>query len=361
MDTGILSRKDPITGDDWLSHLSAGPTEPGGVAYPLFLECDLRGHVLWMSERARAALGGTETLIDSIERVTQLPRHSSGGVVRFLRVTSIGGGVLLGLQPEERDGRPGDFAALARLQTILLEHYFLLQQAERRLSMRARHRRRGKAGATVRQLERERQRIGRELHTGVGQMLAAIRLQLEVVLSRLPDAPEAVTEALDRLSTLAESALEQVRAISRRLHPPEWQRLRLEAAIGQLWDISGIPQRFEGSLRIQELPRDPDPEIKALIYRSAQEALSNITSHSGATRVHMVLKARGSNVILSIEDNGVGFDAAGLFSAPATLGSGIGLRSIRDQAESAGAILELESRPGGTKLEVSAPFSPVES
>jgi two-component system NarL family sensor kinase len=207
----------------------------------------------------------------------------------------------------------------------------------------------------------ERQRLGRELHTGVGQGLAAIRLQLEVIAAELPSPPGGIRQALANISTLAADTMEQVRGIARRLHPPEWQRLTLESAISQLWEISGVPQRFEASLRIDPLPWEPQLEVKILIYRGLQEALSNLVRHSEATRIAVALEVHDGRLVLSIRDNGVGFDSAALFSAPASVASGIGLRSIRETAHELGGRLEVESGSDGTKLVVSvAPF-PVES
>ena len=248
-------------------------------------------------------------------------------------------------------------AALLRLESSLLRHCLRLQCVERDLSTFARQRRRGSGRGAVRQIELERQRLGRELHTGLGQMLVAIRLQLEVVAALLPGPPVLVQQALSRISTLASEALEQVRSVSARLHPPEWQRLTLEAALQQLWDISGIPQRFQASLRIQPLPHEPDLEVKALIYRAAQEALSNVARHARATRVDAALETRDDCAILTIRDDGVGFDVAGLLRGPASVASGIGLRSIREQAVALGGKLEIESGPAGTTLLVSVPFS----
>jgi len=248
-------------------------------------------------------------------------------------------------------------AALLHLETSLLRHCLRLQSAERDLSTFARQRRRGSGRGAVRQIELERQRLGRELHTGLGQLLAAIRLQLEIVAALLPSPPASVQQALGRISTLANEALEQVRSVSARLHPPEWQRLTLEAALQQLWDLSGIPQRFQASLRIPPLPYEPDPEVKALIYRAAQEALSNVARHARATRVDAALETRDNCAILTIRDDGVGFDVAGLRRGPASVASGIGLRSIREQAAALGGELKIESGPAGTTLVVSAPFS----
>jgi two-component system NarL family sensor kinase len=223
-------------------------------------------------------------------------------------------------------------------------------------------RRRRKCGSTVvRQIEMERQRLGRELHTGVGQMLVAIHLQLEVISAELPSTPANVGLALHSISILAAESLALVRDISRRLHPPEWQRLTLESAIRQLWEISGVPQRFEASLQIHPLPWEPSVEAKVLIYRGLQEALSNLVRHSRATRVDVALEVSGGQLVLSISDNGVGFDAQRAFSAPASLASGIGLRSIRETAQELGGTLEVKSGANGTKLVVTvAPF-PVDS
>jgi two-component system NarL family sensor kinase len=170
-----------------------------------------------------------------------------------------------------------------------------------------------------------------------------------------------VQQALDRIGTLAADAGEQVRALSRRLHPPEWQRLTLEAAVRQLWDNSGIPQRFAASLRIEPLPGEPEQETKVLVYRAAQEALANLARHAQASRVEMALEARGDRLVLRIQDNGVGFDVARLFGAPANVASGIGLRSLREQASALGGRLEIVSGPGGTRLELAVPWSPPQS
>jgi len=250
---------------------------------------------------------------------------------------------------------------LLALQSSLVEHYFRLQRAELRLSIRTESLQRGTGGGAIRQIELERQRLGREMHTGLGQLLAAIRLQLEVIASQLPDPPELVAKALERTAKLAADALEQVRTISHRLHPPEWQRLTLEAAILQLWEFSGIPERLEASQRIEPLPREPEQEIKVLIYRGAQEALANLARHARATKVNMALEAREDRIVFTMEDNGIGFDVAKLLAAPASVASGIGLRSIREQASALGGQLEITSGPGGTTLELSAPFAAPES
>jgi len=315
-----------------------------------------------MSDAARSRLGDAHNLFDTMTAGwSPGDRKPDVWFPRVSRVVKIRDSLVVSVQMRPGGEVPHDDGAVLRdLETALLLHYFRLQQAERSLSMRARSTRTGSGPRAVRQLELERQRLGRELHTGVGQLLAAIRLQLEVVVQQLPQAPAGVRQALERIGTLAGDALEQVRGVSRRLHPPEWQRLKLEEALLQLWEISGIPQRYQTELRIQAPAREPELETKVLLYRAAQEALSNLARHARATRIEMTLDAGVDFLRLSIRDNGTGFDPAALFSAPASVAAGIGLRSIREQAESLGGKMEIESGPSGTTPRVSAPYSPIE-
>jgi len=240
------------------------------------------------------------------------------------------------------------------LQNRFIQRYFRLQQAERKLLRRAgRKKKNGVGRKALEQIELERQRLGRDLHTGVGQMLAATRLQLEIIDSQMPAPPAAVRQALDRVAALASQALDQVRSVSRRLHPPEWQRLTLADALRQLWDLSGLPQRVQATISVPSGLPEPDLAGKILLYRAAQEALSNIARHSRATSISLSLEMQEHRLLLTVKDNGVGFDAGALLNAPANLARGIGLRAIREQASVIGADFHVRSGPDGTKLEAS--------
>lgn len=319
--------------DEWDSGFS-------GVTHPLLFECDRDGRVVWMSDYARSVIGDITPMPAAVADYLR-----SGESFHIWAVFVMPDTMLVAVQPA-RISEPD----LENLENGLLRRYFHLEEAERKLAARARRNSPGRL-STQRQIERERQRIGSELHTGVGQMLTAIRLQLEFVATQAPDPAEAVKEALDRIGWLAQEALEQVRGISRLLYPPDWQRLAIGQALRQLWEVTGIPLRFEANVDLPPLEREPGHEIKVLLYRAAQEALSNIARHSGASQVEMRLEGEGDRVTLSIHDNGKGFDAAA-----AEEGSGLGLRSVRDAATELGAKFVVESTPGSTTLRVEAPF-----
>jgi signal transduction histidine kinase len=321
----------------------------------MLLECDRQGQVIWLSGQTRSAL----RVHDNLFQVLESANPESGFCLRLFQVLKLPEGLLLGAETPDLGtaAERREQAGLHRLELKLLEHYFRLQSIEHSLSARASRRKRGGGRVAMRQIELERQRVGRELHTGVGQMLAAIRLQLEFVTSQLTESPAPVRQALENIAALVGGAFDQVRSISRRLHPPEWQRLTIEAALQQLWDLSGIPLRFKASLRVQTLDREPQPEVKALLYRAAQEGLSNIIEHSKAKSVALSLTQSGDLLVLVLEDDGVGFDPATVAGAPVGVSSGIGLRAIADQSAALGAKSEIASTPNGTTLVLSTHFS----
>jgi len=250
---------------------------------------------------------------------------------------------------------PAALQGLVKVQNRMIQRYFQLQLAEQRLSQEVGRRPPDAGRRSILQMEMERQRLGRDLHTGVGQMLAATRLQLEIIEAQWPTAPPPVQQALHRIAELTSQALDQVRAVSRRLHPPEWQRLSLPDALRQLWDLSGVPERTAARFTIAAALPEPDLEIRILLYRALQEALANVARHSRATAVTATLERSGGRLILTVRDNGVGFDAPALWASPPNLKAGIGLRAIREQAAAIGGELRVHSGPDGTTLEVSVP------
>jgi signal transduction histidine kinase len=210
------------------------------------------------------------------------------------------------------------------------------------------------------ELERERSRIARELHAGAGQPLAGIKLNLELLGDSAPSLPGAAREALSRLRVLTDAALDQVRAVSHRLHPPEWQDLTTEDALRKLVEGSGLKERFETAIDIGHLAHEPGHAAKVALYRCAQECIANIFRHSLANRVEFQLFAEGDQVKLRVSDNGKGI-------ATGSGDGGIGLQAIREHVALLGGTVNIDSSPssgtldhsrvGGTTITVSLPLA----
>jgi signal transduction histidine kinase len=216
--------------------------------------------------------------------------------------------------------------------------------------------------AIVRELERERSRIARELHAGAGQPLAGIKLNLEMLDDCAAALPQAGREALARLQTLAEQALEQVRAVSHNLHPPDWQGLTTGDALRFLVKSSGLMARLEVQLDIRPLPEEPSHTVKIAIYRCAQECISNVARHSGATRFCLSLfplspTANDPMVGLRLEDNGRGFPVGPSASGPGIGSTGIGLQAIREHTGALGGTCDISSDSEGVRIRVQLPLA----
>src|ERR1700691_447087 len=125
----------------------------------------------------------------------------------------------------------------------------------------------GATVSVVEELDRERSRIARELHAGAGQPLAGIKLNLEMLDECAAFLPQAGREALARLQTLAEQALEQVRVVSHSLHSPDWQGLAMGDALRYLVQSSGLMDRLEVEIDIQPLSAEPSHTVKIALYR----------------------------------------------------------------------------------------------
>jgi two-component system, NarL family, sensor kinase len=201
------------------------------------------------------------------------------------------------------------------------------------------------------EIENERGRIARELHAGVGQPLASIKMNLELLDAWSKTMPEEVRQVLTRLNHLADAALGQVRAVSHRLHPPEWQDLSVNAALRELVNESGVTRKCETVLGLGPLPSEPPHAAKVVLYRCAQECISNVLRHSEATRFSLILTQDHGPIEMTIHDNGQGIPDDAL------RGGGIGLASIREHAASVDGVVHISSGSEGTTIQISIPLT----
>jgi signal transduction histidine kinase len=161
-------------------------------------------------------------------------------------------------------------------------------------------------------------------------------------------------ERLDEISGASSQAIEEVRQITHGLRPYQLDRLGLTQAIRASVNRVSANSSILVASRVENIDGMFDKEAEIHIYRIVQEAVTNMVRHSAATEAAVVIKKR-SAVVLSIRDNGRGFDTATPSTQPLDLG--YGLVGIADRVRILGGILTIESRPGnGTSVTVEVPL-----
>lgn len=207
----------------------------------------------------------------------------------------------------------------------------------------------------IRAQEEERRRIARELHDDTAQLLFAQLLRVTTLKTSTNDELRRIGEELE-LGTV--EALEGVRRLALELRPPALDDLGLSEALADL------AQRFQAQTRVRidyeargsrsRLPAD----VELVLYRVAQEALTNVAKHGKATTVSMDLDRGTEDVSLSIRDDGIGFDPGRQIARAAT-GIGLGLFGMQERVTLVGGTLRLWSEVGsGTEVFAYLPFEP---
>jgi two-component system NarL family sensor kinase len=205
--------------------------------------------------------------------------------------------------------------------------------------------------------ETERARLSRDLHDGISQWLVSIKLQIEAGVIRLAGNPEQQQKARASFEHTAEElnkVLGEVRRISHDLRPALLDDLGLAAALEHLAQEfsqhSGMPVAFASSGAVERLPQ----VVGTVLFRIAQEALTNIEKHAGARRISLSLSlSRGLRrklLTLAIQDDGAGFDTEDVATHPQR---GIGLRNMMERLDAIGGTLHITSSAAGTTVRAS--------
>lgn len=200
--------------------------------------------------------------------------------------------------------------------------------------------------------EEERRRLSASLHDRTSPNLAAIALNLSVLTmpGSSPLSPE-LAERLEDIRALVDDTTASIREISTDLRPPllDYAGLlpTLESYLHQFYKRTGTVTHFVSD----RFEVRPAPDLEALLFRIAQEALTNISKHAGASTVDVALRSENGRIVLTIRDDGGGFD----YEALGRNGNGVGLGmlNMREMTEFAGGRFTLESAPGkGTLIRV---------
>jgi PAS domain S-box-containing protein len=202
--------------------------------------------------------------------------------------------------------------------------------------------------------ERERRRIATTLHDRIGQTLAICKIKLGMLQESASST--GLTEPLDEIRELIEQIIRDTRSLTFELSSPILYELGLEPALEwlaeQIQEQYGLLSHFEDDRQ----PKPLDDGVSVLLFQAARELLTNVAKHAQAHNVKVSLRRDDSNIRITVEDDGNGFDTSDIVSHWSR-SEGFGLFSLHERLDQLGGQLKVKSKPGhGTRVTLVAPL-----
>lgn len=219
-------------------------------------------------------------------------------------------------------------------------------------------RRRARELASVAALEQtiteERTRIARDLHDGIAQSLAFLRMRVDLWEDWLDQEPARLAEEFVSVKATLRRQIEELRRAIFALRPMELSQLGFVAALRRYVSEFAEQQDWELDLELSDLPSDIPHVLELAAFRFTQEALNNAAKHAGARQVGVTIKAIDGGLQILVRDDGVGFDPGAQSEQP---GARLGLRQMRERAAALDGRVTILSRPGeGTEVRIWLPL-----
>jgi PAS domain S-box-containing protein len=206
----------------------------------------------------------------------------------------------------------------------------------------------------MRTRDEERRHVARELHDSAGQSLAVLAIEVDQLLQKSSSSPGLAPD-LERIRKTVRQLHSDIRTTSYLLHPPLLDESGLQAAIswyaGGLTERTALPIDVEISEDLGRLPRD----LELVLFRFAQEAITNIHRHASATKASIVMSRSQTHVTAEVRDNGSGMSAERLHQVSSG-GSGLGIRGMRERIRQFQGSMQIHSGSTGTKVSVEIPI-----
>lgn len=316
---------------------------------------DRAGTIVMVNEQAEHVFGygrgeliglKIEDLVPDDVREQHVTHRASFAATPSVRPMGVG----LDLRARRKDGSL--FPAEISLSPIESDEGLLVTSVVRDVTERRRGDEERERLLAERETERERQRIGMDLHDGIIQSIYAVGLNLEEAAVDVREDPDAVQARIDKAIEQLNDTIRDIRSYIFELRPTRFsgdlseslQALVQEFRVNSLVDVTLTVDADAGSV---------SGEQATALFHIAQEALNNVRKHARATAVTVRLGREDGGICLEVRDNGAGFDP----SVERADGHR-GLRNIASRARAAGATLRVESKPGeGTLVRVQAPES----
>jgi PAS domain S-box-containing protein len=196
--------------------------------------------------------------------------------------------------------------------------------------------------------DEERRRLARELHDSVGQMLAALSMNIGVLRAQSDRLDSHGARAVLEIAEMSEQASKEIRTISHLLHPPVLEMAGLATALR--WYADGFSERSKIKVDV-EIPSDfgrLSDDLELAIFRIVQECLTNIHRHSGSATAAIRIRQEGSRLVVQVLDSGKGIPKEKLGQLTESGRTGVGFGGMRDRLRQLGGTLEIQSQGNGT-------------
>ena len=297
---------------------------------------------------------GTRRLVKPVQELTVSAHQIAAGNLDVLLQTADGGeiGVMASALNDMRDQLLHNINELSQWNETLesrveeqTEHLQEQQQLTQQLLQQV-----------ITAQEGERRRIAYELHDEIGQMLTAVQMSLRHLSKGIDADNEILNKRLSRSRTLTERTVSDLRGIIAALRPTVLDQLGLVPALEWICDYTLTPLEILYTFKISGMNKRLSEEIETILFRIAQETINNIARHSQATQVDVHLDRTEQTILMTITDDGVGFDQSnGTTDTPN--GHGLGLAGMHERAALAGGKVEISSTIGqGTAVSVIIPL-----
>ena len=235
---------------------------------------------------------------------------------------------------------------------LLYNRYKLKQQTK--LQQELFNEQQKRAEAVLEAEEMERQRIARDLHDGVGQLLSATKLNFNAITNDITLDNKQTEEKLHKSISMIDDSIKEIRNISHNMMPATLQHFGIIKAIEEFTDRMNLAGKSNINFEYFEVDEDKlNSTFKLMLYRITQEIINNTIKHADASNINIQLIGDENELVLTIEDNGTGFDVQ-----KAMKEEGIGLKNIQLRVDYLKGILNIDSTIGkGTTTIIEIPLS----
>src|SRR5271155_3178045 len=203
--------------------------------------------------------------------------------------------------------------------------------------------------------DEERRQIARELHDSIGQLLAALSMNIAVLQSQSDKLDSAGARAISENAAMVEQISREIRTISHLLHPPLLDVAGLASALR--WYVDGFSERSK--IRVDlEVPaefRRLSEEMELTIFRLVQECLTNIHRHSGSSTASIAISREDHRIVIEVQDEGKGISPEKQLALKTSGRTGVGFRGMRERLRQLGGSLDIQSDRTGTAVIATLP------